>query len=278
MASTTLRTATALILAVLAAGPLPAQEPTGPPPPSSGKRSEGHEVHELLPDLGRIGSQVGFRGGVSWNPYGVGRGFELGGFVDLPLARAPGGKLSYEFAVSLSDGRSEPFAITDPIAYVANLAAGASPSAALAGPPQAPFPVRRSVRTDLRLLLVSPFALKYTLLRLDHARLRPYVGAGIGLVVAITKQIPERDESLQFAGTSPFDDPLIAGLVAQAPELAARGIPTGQGNLDFGAHLGAGIEIRLSRGLSLNLDYRFLAVGGASQRMHALDTALGFHW
>jgi opacity protein-like surface antigen len=278
MASRTARAGAALILAALAAGPLRAQEPTGPPPPSSGKTSEGHEVHELLPDLGRIGSQVGFRGGASWNPYGVGGGFELGGFVDLPLARVPGGKLSYEIAVSLSDGESDPFTITDPIAYVANLAAGASPAAALAGPPAAPFPVRRLVRTDLRLLLVSPFALKYTILRLDHWRLRPYVVAGLGLVVTITKQIPERDESLQFTGTSPFDDPLIAGLVAQAPELAALGIPTGQGNMEFGADAGAGLEIRLSRGLSLNLDYRFLAVGGASQRLHSIGAALGFHW
>ena len=60
----------------------------------------------------------------------------------------------------------------------------------LAGTPDAPFPVRRQVRTRLRVLDVSPFALKYTITALDRARLRPYVAAGADIVVVITKQIP----------------------------------------------------------------------------------------
>lgn len=267
-----------VVLVALLASSAWAQPPSGPPPPSGAKTDRGSEVHELLPDLGRIGSQVGLRGGLSWNPFEVGRGFELGGYVDLPLARVAGGTLSYEILVSLSKARSEPFIITDPIAYVANLASGASRAAALAGPPQAPFPVRRLVRTDLRLLDVSPFALRYTIHRLDHVRLRPYLLAGLDLVVVITKQEPEQDESLQFMGTSPFDDALIGGLVAQAPELAARGVPTGQGNLDVGGHAGAGVEIRVSRGLSLNLDYRLTAIGGTDHVMHSVSTVLGIHW
>ena len=95
-----------LVFALVAAPRLPAQEPAGPPPPSTGKTDRGPEVHELLPDLGRIGSQAGFLGGFSWNPYGVGSGFELGGYIDLPLARVPGGKLSYEILISLSDGQT----------------------------------------------------------------------------------------------------------------------------------------------------------------------------
>ena len=69
------------------------------------------------------------------------------GYVDLPLARLGRGKLSYEILVGLSDARSEPFVITDQIAFVANLATGVSREAALAGPPEAPFPVRREVRS-----------------------------------------------------------------------------------------------------------------------------------
>jgi hypothetical protein len=255
-----------------------AQEPTGPPPPSSNRTSAGTQPYELLPDLGRIGAQVGVLGALSWNPYAVGQGFEIGGYVDLPLFRAPGGTVCYEMLVALSHGRSDPFAITDPIALVANLAAGSSPADALAGPPRAPFPVRRDVDTDLNLLQVSPFALKYTIKSLDHVRLRPYLYAGLDIVVVITTQDPVRDESLIFTGTSPFDDPLIGGLVAQAPELAARGLPTGQGNLELAGHAGGGLEVRLSRGVSLNLDYRFTGVGGTSQRLHAASAALGFHW
>ena len=154
---------------------------------------------------------------------------------------------------------------------------GASPAEALAGPPAAPFPVRRRVRTDLRLLQVSPFGLKYTVRRFDSARLRPYVAAGLDFAVTITHQDPVDDESLAFTGTAPFDAPLIGGQIAQAPELAERGYPTGQGNIDLGFHAAGGLEIRFARRASLNAEYRFTSIGGDAG-LHAVTTALGFHW
>jgi hypothetical protein len=254
------------------------QDAVGPPPPSSARTSSGPEVHELLPDLGRIGSEVGILAGPSWNPYDVGGGFHLGGFIDLPLTRVPGGKLSYQIFIAFSDAKSDPFVTTNPIAFVANLAAGASPADALAGPPAAPFPVRREVTTRLHLLQVAPFALKYQLQTLDHLRLRPYFGVGLDFLVVITRQDPVRDLSQIFTGTSPFDDALIASLIAQAPELTARKVPTGQGNMEVGGHALAGMEIRVSRGLSLNLEYRFTQIGASSGRLHTVSAALGFHW
>jgi len=265
-------------LSVLVPAVALAQQPTGGPPPAGGDGARGPEVHELLPDIGRIGAQVGVMAGASWNPYGVGRGIQAAGYVDLPLGRAPGGKLSYEIVIGLSHADSDPFTITNPLAYVANLASGASPEAALAGPPDAPFPVVRVVETRLRLMEVSPFGLKYTVRALDHVRLRPYVAAGLDFAVVITKQTPLADESLAFTGTAPFDDPLIAGVVAQAPELEALGTPTGQGNIELGWHAGGGLEIRVSRGLSLNFDYRFLNVSGRNGQLHTVSSALGFHW
>lgn len=267
-----------LLMAALASPAALAQEPSGGPPPSGATVELRGTPRELLPDIGKIGAQVAIVAGGSWNPYEVGQGFVAGGFIDLPLRRAPGGKLSYEILLTLSDATSDPFQITDPVAVVANLAAGASFSAALQGPPSAPFPVRRDVTTRLRVLQVSPFALKYTITRLDDARLRPYLGAGLDFVVVISRQDPERDESLVFTGTSPFDDALIGGLIAQAPELGARGYPSGQGNMSFGFHVNAGVEIRLSKGLSLNADYRFSGLDGAEHRLHAVTGALGFHW
>jgi hypothetical protein len=238
----------------------------------------GAQVLELLPGIGRIGAQAGVMAGLSRNPYGVGGGVQAAGYLDVPLARAGGGKLSYQILISLSHAKSDPLVITDPIAYVANLAAGSAPAAALAGPPDAPFPVRRQVRTRLRVLDVSPFALKYTITAWDRARVRPYVAAGADIVVVITKQIPVQDESLLFAGTSPFDAPLLGGLVAQAPELEALGIPSGQGDVEAGFHAGGGIEVRLAKGLSLNVDYRFIGIGGASHGLHTFSSGLGFHW
>lgn len=262
-----------------ATDPLLAQAPQGPPPPSLGTTDTGADVHELLPGIGRIGAEVAIFGGASWNPYKVGRGKELGGYLNLPLAKVPGGKLSYEIFVRLSLATSDPFTITDTVAFVANLAAGASRQAALQGPPAAPFPVTREVRQRLRLLQLSPFSLKYTLTRWDHARLRPYLNADLDFLVVLTREEPLRDESLLFTGTAPFDDPLIGGLLAQAPELTARGVPTGQGHFQLGGHAAAGLEIRISKGLSLNLEYRFTgSEAGSKGRLHSATSALGFHF
>lgn len=251
-----------------------AQEPSGPPP-ASGTRAPGSEVLELLPEIGKIGAQVGFLFGTAQQPYSSGSGFQGTGFIQLPLARGAGGRLSYEILIGLSEGTGEPFVVTNAVAYVANLAAGFSAADAFAGPPRAPFPVQQPVRTKLRVLQVAPFALKHTFTA--SQRVRPYISAGLDVIVVISKQIPEGDRSLAFTGTAPFDADLIAGLISQAPELTAQGLPTGQGNLEFGFHGSAGLELRVSRGLSLNADYRYSQWGG-SHRQHALGGGLGFHW
>jgi hypothetical protein len=238
-----LRPMTAAVVCVLLArggtGQALAQEPSGPPPPSGTRRSGGPEVLELLPDIGRIGAQVAVFAGPSWNPYRVGQGLELGGYINLPLRRLPGGKLSYEIFLGLSMARSDPFDITLPTA-----------------------PATRSVRTKLRLLHVSPFALKYTLTRWDSARLRPYLGAGADVLVVITEQ--ERAEGGKLA--------------PQAPELEERGIPTGQGNIELAAHAAAGFEVRVSAGFSVNLEYRFTTTTETQGQLHGASAALGFHW
>lgn len=262
-----------LFLTVTAA----AQEPTGPPPAPGVREPGAGPGLELLPGIGRIGAQVGLLVGTAWNPYDAGHGLQGAGYIRLPLAAGAGGRLSYEVRISLGESEGRPFFVTDSVAFVANLAAGASPAAALAGPPGAPFPVRREVRTRLRVLQVSPFALTHTFTGLDRAHLRPYVTAGLDAVVIISKQAPLRDESLLFTGQAPFDAELIAGLIGQAPELTDQGLPTGQGNLEFGFHGGAGLELRVSRGLSINADYRYAQWGG-SARQNAVAAGVGFHW
>lgn len=204
---------TLLLVLCLAAAPALAQEPTGPPPPSGPKTSAGPEVHELLPDIGRIGAEVAVFAGPSWNPYRAGAGVELGGYADLPLFRVPPGKVSYQLFLGLSLARSEPFTVA-----------------------------ARSVRTRLRLLHVSPFALKWTVTRLDHLRLRPSLAVGADVLLAFTRQEAADGGGLPFA--------------SQAPELAVRGVPSDQGSLALGGHAAAGLELRVCKGVSLNLEYR----------------------
>src|SRR5688500_2707640 len=99
----------ALGLATLLAAPeVWAPEPTAPPPPSLGTGHETSRYHELLPEIVRIGSQVAAELGAAWTPYDAGQGLHLGGYVDLPLFKAPGGKVSYELLVDVSLGRTDP--------------------------------------------------------------------------------------------------------------------------------------------------------------------------
>jgi hypothetical protein len=235
-------------------------------------------VHELVPDIGHIGAEVGLIGGLCLNPYDTGRGPEGGGFVTLPLARAFGGRVSYEIHISLSRSRSQPFTITNPLAYIANLAAGASASAAAAGPPAAPFPVRREVRTELRMLRISPFGLRYVFTSGRVPRLRPYVSAGGDVLVVLTRQEPVRHEIADPLAGAAFDGPLLGGISAIAPELLDQGLPSGQGNLRAGVHAAVGLELRLSARLSTNVEYAFVGIEGAGGGQHALQAAVGFHW
>ena len=66
--------------------------------------------------------------------------------------------------------------------------------------------------------------------------------------------------------------------MSQAPELQARGIPSGQGDIETGFHAGGGLELRLSKGLSVNMDYRLTGIGGVGSRLHAFSSGLGIHW
>jgi opacity protein-like surface antigen len=258
------------------AGGVRAQDAEGAPPESSPRG--GLYVHELLPDIGVIGAQAGLTLGVCWNPYSAGSGACGGGYVTLPLRRLGSARLSYELDVSFSHGRSDPFTITDPIAYVANLAAGASPANALAGPPAAPFPVQRLVRTELRVLTVSPFGLRVAPGAGGLRRLRPYGAAGVDFVVVLSRQEPASRESAAVPGSEVFEGPLIGGLVAQSPELAAQGLPTGQGNLRLGVHGAVGVEVRASERMSVNAEYRYTAIEGSGSGTGALTAAIGFHW
>jgi hypothetical protein len=157
-----------LILAVTVS--VRGQEAPGPPPAAGTAAAEGSDPLELLPDLGKIGAEVGALAGRSWNPYGTGGGYVLAGFIDLPLLRVAGGKLSYEILLGVSAATSDPLTITD-----------------------------RQVRNRLRLLDASPFGLKYTITHLGSGRVRPYLDAGVDAVVVLSEQLPEGDASAALA-------------------------------------------------------------------------------
>lgn len=290
-------------------GPEPALSVENPPPPVS-KSTKGYEPPpELVPEVGKIGAEVGLLIGSSGNPFQLNRGMFNGGFIDLPLFDKPEwlhGRISYEISVGLSESKTV-FNTTSNVAQVANLAVlnALNPngglqnvSQAVSGTGSAPFPVLTSTETRLRLLQVVPFSFKYASTAFDRWRLRPYAILGFGTYVTIHDQNPARGSPATFGvrpdadippsilatvnslygGKSPFGAPLVAGQISQAPELVARGLPGGNGNLDLGLHTGAGIALRLNRNFSLGFDFRYNRISGSNGGFTTLGSRIGVHF
>jgi hypothetical protein len=259
---------------------------------------------ELIPEIGKIGAEVGIQLNGSANPYHLNHGADVAGFIDLPLFDKPDwlhGKISYEISIGLSQSKTT-FATTSNVAQVANLAVlnALNPNGgtqnigdAVAGTGSAPFPVTAQTQTTMKLLQVAPFSFKYTTNALDRLRLRPYGLIGFGAYVTIHEQSPANtgvrpDANLPpavlalvnqlFGGKAPFGGPLVAGQISQSSELEARGLPSGHGNIDLGWFTGGGVEFRLNRSFSLGFDGRWNRIAGAPGALTTYGTRLGFHF
>jgi hypothetical protein len=264
---------------------------------------------ELIPEVGKIGAEVGLLVGASRNPFQLNGGSFTAGFIDLPLFDKPEwlhGKLSYEISVGLSQSNTT-FDTTSNVAQVANLAvlSALNPNgglqnvvAAVSGTGAAPFPVKTSTLTRLRLLQVAPFSIKYTSTALDRWRIRPYALVGFGIYVTIHNQNPARgapptfgvrpDADIPpgilatvnslFEGAAPFGGPLVAGQISQAAELEQRGLPGGHGNLDIGLHTGVGVAVRLNRNFSLGFDTRYNQISGSHGGFTTIGSRIGLHF
>jgi hypothetical protein len=264
---------------------------------------------ELVPEVGKIGAEVGIVLSGSLNPFKLNSGQFAGGFIDLPLVNGPRwlhGKLAYEISIGLSQSNTT-FNTTSNVAQVANLALLDTiyPTRGLqnaldstSGTGAAPFYTTMSTSTRLRLLEVVPFSIKYTSTVLDRIRLRPYAVLGFGTYVTIDSQNPARgtpptygvrpDANLPpdvlallqqtFGGQAPFGATLVAGQISNSAQLVARGLPAGNGNIDFGLHTAAGITYRLTRDLSLGFDAQFNRIAGSNGGFTTLGTRIGFHF
>jgi hypothetical protein len=259
---------------------------------------------ELVPEIGKIGAEVGIQLNGSSNPYHLNGGTDVAGFIDLPLVDKPDwlhGKISYEISIGLSRSKTS-FATTSNVAQVANLSVlnalypnGGAQNIldAVTGTGTAPFPVTAVTQTNMKLLQVVPFSFKYATTALDRFRLRPYALVGFGTYVTIHSQAPTNtgvrlNANLPasvvalvnqiYGGQAPFGGPLVAGQISQSPELEARGLPGGHGNIDLGWLTGGGVEWRLSRSFSLGFDGRWNRISGAPGSLTTYGTRLGFHF
>lgn len=259
---------------------------------------------ELIPEVGHIGAEVGILLNASRNPFGLNSGSDVAGFIDLPLMDRPTwlhGKLSYEISIGITRSKTK-FATTSNVAQVANLTVlnAIAPNGgiqnvldSLNGTGSAPFPVTQQTTTTMKMLQVVPFSFKYTSNLLDRYRVRPYGLVGFGTYVTIHEQSPtssgvRTDANLPpavltlvnryFGGQAPFGGPLVAGQLAQSPELQARGLPSGHGNFDLGWVTGGGVEFRLQPRFSLGFDGRWNRIAGTPGSLQTFGARLGFHF
>jgi len=275
-----------------AGSPSPSPSP-GPPPASSAYTAP----RELLPDIGHIGAELGFFVGAATNPYKDNTGFASGGYIDLPWKKVPGGKLSYEIMVGLQRSVTTQQTTSGVNAlvnaalnsYLGNTAATTTPTEYLAGP----LPITSVVQERSKVLTVAPFELKYTVTKLG--RFRPYAVAGLGGYVWIGSDNNTQTFNANTAlgslanapvGTSTLGATLnallqgsqIGGLAPTAPQLAARGVPHGQGNVLFGGQVGGGAEVRITPKLSMGFDVRHNQVEGKNASFNTFAFNQGLHW
>ena len=235
---------------------------------------------ELLPDIGQIGAEYGLLMGGSTNPFKASRGSFFGGFIDLPLKkiRVPGGKLSYEIMAGLQRTVSPNKPVTSGVIALVNNA--------LSGNLFAPLPVTVNTEERMKILHVLPFNLKYTTTKFDRQRLRFYGVAGLGLYVTITSQNTKGFDASRFI-TSPavaaivnslLKGSLIGGLAPEAPELRARGLPNGQGDMRYGFSFGGGFELRVAPKFSLGFEYRGNKLEGINSFFSNFSARPTFHF
>jgi opacity protein-like surface antigen len=242
---------------------------------------------ELLPDIGQIGAQVGLLVGGSTNPFDISSGFFTGGYIDLPLKKVAGGKISYEILVSMQRATTTVKTTSGVIALV-----NSSLNTILGTPPSVnnllgPLPVTNTAEERSTLLNVVPVAFKYTVTALDRYRFRPYLVAGLGTYVTLSTQNITDFDASKYVGKGATADLLnallqgqqIGGLVPIAPELRGRGMAQGQGDNRFGVNFGGGVEFRISPRLSFGVDYRANKMEGSNAGpYHTFAFKQGIHF
>ncbi|KAF0247863.1 MAG: hypothetical protein FD167_2739 [bacterium] len=232
--------------------------------------AESRTSKELLPELGQIGAEVGLLIGGSQNPFKTNEGFFAGGFIDLPLRKMPGGKLSYEIMIGAQRTVSTQQSTSGVIALV-----NSALNAALGNPPGinnllSPLPITNKVRERLTILTVVPASFKYTMLSLDKHNVRPYVVVGLGTYVGLSSQKLVDFDASKFVSNPALGSLLnallngaqVGGLIPIAPELRSRGVSAGQGDFRFGLNAGGGLEFRVSPKFSFGFDYRINKIEG----------------
>ncbi len=278
--------------------PAPTPAPAPAPAPDPAVAVTTAVPRELLPDIGHIGAEVGLLLGGATNPFSDNQGFSAGGFIDLPLKNFGSTKLSYEIMVGLQQAKT-PQQTTSGVNVLANaivnsyLGNTAGNSTSLTSYLTGPLPITSNVQEYSKVLTVAPAMLKYSINSMG--RFRPYFVGGLGMYVWIGNDnntasfnantalgslasAPVGGTTLGAILNSLLQGSQIGGLVPGAPQLTARGVPQGQGNLMFGGQFGGGFEFRVSPKYSIGIDIRRNELEGTNSSFTTFSIKQGLHW
>lgn len=267
-----LATTSLAALLIVAVAPLATAAPDPAPVAAEAQAAQSAPgtPRELLPDLGQIGAQVALLGGIATSPFKADRGTLIGAVIDLPIAKAGSGKLSYEIAITNQRANTD-VRITSPLSAVGDLLAADGLGNTLTSKTLSSLK-NLPAKENLDVLAVLPFGLKYTVMSLDHARVRPYLVGSMGVYVTISKQDPSVTADARLAGA------FIGGISPESPELTARGMPSGQGDIRLGGNVGGGLEIRAAHRASIGFEYRFHKIQGTNGQFSTAVGKLGLHF
>lgn len=239
-------------------------------PAAAAAQGSSGTPRELLPDLGHIGAQVSALVGGASSPFEADGGWLLGGLIDLPVANVPGGKLSYEIAIT-NQRASTDVIITSPLSAVGDLLAADGLGGTLTSRVLASLKAMPATE-QMDVMAVAPFGLKYTFTSLDHKRIRPYLVGAVSVYVTITEQNPHLTVDPRLGSA------FIGGISPEAIELTARGVPEGQGDVRFGGNVGGGFEVRVAGRASIGVEARIHKMEGKNGQFATWLAKTGIHF
>ncbi|GAC1620347.1 MAG: hypothetical protein NVS9B10_01980 [Nevskia sp.] len=177
------------------------------------------------------GFEYVFTAGQNSGAFGTKSNFNIGGSLNVPIfgadplfGQALLGEVLLGYAKTKSDGTFNAPAVTG------------------LGLPAEPTPATRFSLTTTQIGIGVKY--KFTFLpALGFIQIQPYIAGGVSIDVFLSK-------------TNGNNGDRAGGIAPISPDLAARGVPAGQGNVLAGPQFGGGLDIVLFKNLLLGFDAR----------------------
>jgi opacity protein-like surface antigen len=197
-----------------------------------------------------LGGEFTLISGANSGPFGTDTDFAIGGALGIPLFRPDplfGQNLLGEVMIGWSKTRGA-------ITAVSPLTAVGAPAAAVTS--------TRFEITTLEVLL----GFKYKVEALG--RIQPFLTAGVGFNVFLC----------ETKGAALAGGDFICGAAPIPPELRARDVPVGQGNIRPAAALGGGVDFLLTNKIFVGAEVRHNLVSGDNDDFTTFGGRLGIRW